>query len=68
MFPDPDPANPSAGPETIALARDLMSKMLQIDPAKRISVDDALRHPYVRIWAEDSEVSKFLSAKSFHVS
>ena len=57
FFPEADPQNPSSGAETIMLARDLLSKMLQIDPEKRISVDDALRHPYVRIWAEDSEVN-----------
>lgn len=38
-------------------ARDLLSKMLVIDPERRISVDDALNHPYIRIWCEDSEVN-----------
>lgn len=40
-----------------AQARDLISKMLIIDPEKRISVDDALRHPYVNSWWEESEVN-----------
>jgi len=30
--------------------------MLQIDPAKRITVDEALQHPYVNIWFDPSEV------------
>lgn len=31
-------------------ARDLLSKMLVVDPDKRISVDQALEHPYINIW------------------
>ena len=38
-------------------ARDLLSKMLQIDPAKRITVEQALAHPYVNIWFDPSEVN-----------
>ena len=38
-------------------ARDLLSKMLQIDPEKRITVDGALSHPYVNIWFDSSEVN-----------
>ena len=38
-------------------ARDLLSKMLVIDPGNRISVEGALNHPYIRIWREDSEVN-----------
>ena len=31
-------------------------KMLQIDPKNRITVDQALGHPYVNIWYDASEV------------
>jgi c-Jun N-terminal kinase len=38
-------------------ARDLLTKMLQIDPKNRITVDEALAHPYVNIWFDASEVN-----------
>lgn len=38
-------------------ARDLLSKMLRIDPDERISVDEALQHSYVRIWYDEAEVN-----------
>jgi hypothetical protein len=31
--------------------------MLVIDPEKRMSVDEALNHPYINVWYEDSEVN-----------
>ncbi|GMS97375.1 hypothetical protein PENTCL1PPCAC_19550, partial [Pristionchus entomophagus] len=37
-------------------ARDLLSKMLVIDPAERITVDKALQHPYVNVWYDEAEV------------
>lgn len=45
-------------------ARDLLSKMLVIDASKRISVDEALQHPYINVWYDPSEaeaVSYFLN-------
>lgn len=41
---------------TASQARDLLSKMLIIDPAKRISVDEALQHPYINVWYDPAEV------------
>ncbi|KAG5266355.1 hypothetical protein AALO_G00230090 [Alosa alosa] len=37
-------------------ARDLLSKMLVIDTTKRISVDEALQHPYINVWYDPAEV------------
>ncbi|EFO16810.2 CMGC/MAPK/JNK protein kinase [Loa loa] len=46
----------SKAPQLCAsVARDLLFKMLQIDPEKRISVDEAVRHPYVNLWFRDEE-------------
>ncbi|CAJ0932836.1 unnamed protein product, partial [Mesorhabditis belari] len=38
-------------------ARDLVEKMLAIDPDERISVDQALRHPYVAGWLKQHDVN-----------
>ncbi|CAB3362276.1 Hypothetical predicted protein [Cloeon dipterum] len=38
-------------------ARDLLSRMLVIDPEKRISVDEALLHPYICVWYDEGEVN-----------
>uniref|UniRef100_A0A8C9TGZ5 Stress-activated protein kinase JNK n=1 Tax=Scleropages formosus TaxID=113540 RepID=A0A8C9TGZ5_SCLFO len=37
-------------------ARDLLSKMLVIDASKRISVEEALQHPYINVWYDPAEV------------
>lgn len=44
LFPD---ANP--------LALDLLDKMLTLDPYKRISVEDALNHPYLSVWHDPQD-------------
>lgn len=38
-------------------ARDLLSRMLVIDPERRISVDEALLHPYINVWYDEGEVN-----------
>lgn len=38
-------------------ARDLLSRMLVIDPERRISVDDALLHNYINVWYDEGEVN-----------
>ncbi|CUM68625.1 uncharacterized protein PRCAT00006352001 [Priceomyces carsonii] len=37
---------PNANP----LALDLLEKMLSLDPYERITIDDALKHPYLSVW------------------
>lgn len=44
-------AFPDANPEAL----DLLEKMLTFDPADRITVDEALEHPYLRIWHEPTD-------------
>uniref|UniRef100_A0AC34GVH7 Stress-activated protein kinase JNK n=1 Tax=Panagrolaimus sp. ES5 TaxID=591445 RepID=A0AC34GVH7_9BILA len=41
---------------TASMARDLIAKMLIVDPKYRITVDDAIRHPYVYLWFDRNEV------------
>merc|ERR1719270_2735304 len=57
----PDVLFPAESTDTNRLrasqARDLLSKMLVIDQEKRISVDDALMHPYINVWYDESEVN-----------
>ncbi|XP_058818291.1 stress-activated protein kinase JNK-like [Topomyia yanbarensis] len=39
-------------------ARDMLQRMLAIDPLERISVQDALAHPYVNVWFHEDEVNR----------
>lgn len=59
LFPDVFFPQPSKDHETLNanMARDLLSKMLVIDPRKRISVDEAIQHPYIRVWFDEEEVN-----------
>ncbi len=51
------PVDSKQGQLTANMARDLLSKMLVIDPLYRISVDEALEHPYIHVWFDHSEVN-----------
>ncbi|CAL8106609.1 unnamed protein product [Calicophoron daubneyi] len=59
LFPDECFPVASSEHETLNAdqARDLLSRMLVIDPLERISVDDALHHPYINVWYDESEVN-----------
>ncbi|XP_052865024.1 stress-activated protein kinase jnk-1-like [Anopheles cruzii] len=53
IFPDSvfDGTAPSSHPQlTNAMARDFLRQMLAFDPQQRLSVDDALQHPYINVW------------------
>lgn len=59
LFPDllfPPDSTEHAGLRA-SVARDLLSKMLVIDPDRRISVDEALNHPYIHVWYDEAEVN-----------
>ncbi|CAP32320.2 Protein CBR-KGB-1 [Caenorhabditis briggsae] len=44
-------------PETENPRVNLTANMLKINPDERFSVEDALNHPYVRLWFKDEEVN-----------
>lgn len=46
-------------------ARELLKRMLVIDPEHRISVDQALVHDYINVWYEESEVNAVSWALEF---
>lgn len=55
----PDHVFPNSTPEDTRKtkeAKDLLRRMLHIDPEKRVTVDEALSHPYVNIWYDKTEV------------
>jgi serine/threonine protein kinase len=42
-------------PQANPLAIDLLSQMLCFDPAKRISCEQALNHPYLQVWHDPAD-------------
>lgn len=49
-------------------ARDLLARMLVIDPDVRITVDQALAHSYINVWYDESEVNAVNSIIIFLIS
>lgn len=64
LFPDDlfPPGNKTKADE----CRDLLSKMLVVDRSQRISVIEALHHPYIHVWYERSEVESIIPSKYDH--
>lgn len=52
----PETENPRVNLTSTA-ARDLLANMLKINPDERFSVEDAINHPYVRLWFKEDEVN-----------
>ncbi|KAK6067096.1 MAP kinase [Seiridium cupressi] len=42
---------PNANPDAL----DLLDRMLAFDPSSRISVEEALQHPYLKIWHDETD-------------
>ncbi|VDP01331.1 unnamed protein product [Soboliphyme baturini] len=58
LFPDRYfPPNGEHPDHSASCARDLLSKMLVIDPRERISIQEALQHPYVNQWYNEQEAN-----------
>jgi mitogen-activated protein kinase 7 len=51
----PKKSFPSLFPQANPDALDLLDKMLTFDPSSRISVEQALEHPYLHIWHDASD-------------
>lgn len=45
-------------------AKDLVKRMLEYDPAKRISANDALQHKWIKENAKDEKVERTLATKT----
>lgn len=52
---------PNANP----LALDLLERMLTLDPFERITVDEALKHPYLKVWHDPQDEPECLSKFDF---
>jgi serine/threonine protein kinase len=42
-------------PQANPVALDLLGKLLSFDPTERISVEDALQHPYLSVWHDPAD-------------
>ena len=53
---------PSANPDAL----DLLDRMLAFDPTSRITVEEALEHPYLQIWHDASDEPTCPTTFDFH--
>lgn len=53
---------PNANPDAL----DLLDRMLAFDPTSRVSVEDALEHPYLHIWHDASDEPSCPTTFDFH--
>ena len=53
---------PNANPDAL----DLLDRMLAFDPTSRISVEEALEHPYLHIWHDASDEPNCPTTFDFH--
>ncbi|VDL62866.1 unnamed protein product, partial [Nippostrongylus brasiliensis] len=60
-----DTENPRAN-LTADCARDLLAKMLVINPDNRYSVEESLNHPYVKVWFREDEVNAAQSENRYN--
>lgn len=52
----PEELFPTGNKQKVQQARELLDKMLVVDPLKRITIKQALNHPYVHVWYDADEV------------
>uniref|UniRef100_A0A182P7F2 Stress-activated protein kinase JNK n=1 Tax=Anopheles epiroticus TaxID=199890 RepID=A0A182P7F2_9DIPT len=60
LFPDrvfDGMASPNVPQLSNDAARDFLRRMLAFDPLERISVDEALAHPYINVWYYEEDVN-----------
>ena len=62
----PEELFPTGNKQNVLQARDLLSKMLVVDPLKRITITQALSHPYVHVWYDAEEVEAPAPAQYDH--